>query len=447
LFKGNRSRSTGQRTAQEREQARREREQRRAGDAFAAAAPPPEQAPPLESLPQSEGPPPSEQAHPSEGRPQSEPPHQFEQTPPPEQAPPPERKSAPEPVVQTAAAAPPTEELAPAAEAPPEDPVEEPPVALSDLPPEDRVVEPPVASPDPRPRGKRTLKPAPARRGRRTLTRLGALVALLAAIAVVWLLVQSLDSSGQRSAPAPPKVAKIVIPEGYTRRQIALIATAAGLRGDYLAQSRRSSLVHPTRYGAPAGTPSLEGFLFPASYELYAGAPVKRLVDEQLAALREHFGTAEIDRARALHVTPYGLLTVASMIEREAEVERDRPLIAAVIYNRLRAGMTLGIDATLRYALNDYSAPLTEAQLRTPSAYNTRLHTGLPPTPIANPGAASIQAAAHPAHVSYLYYVAAADGCGEHVFSTSYAQFEHDAAAYREALAKNHGRVPSCRHR
>jgi UPF0755 protein len=280
---------------------------------------------------------------------------------------------------------------------------------------------------------------------RRMPARLGALLALLAAGAVVWLLVHSLASSDSRPVAARPAVVRIVIPEGETRLQIAAIAAAKGLRGDYLAASRRSSLLHPTRYGASAGTATLEGFLFPATYEALAGAPARHLVDEQLLAFREHFGAAEIDRARALAVTPYQLLTIASMVEREAEVARDRPLIAAVIYNRLRLGMTLGIDATIRYALNDYSKPLTEAQLHTASPYNTRLHSGLPPTPIGNPGAASIQAAAHPAHVRYLYYVAAADGCGEHVFSTSNAQFEHDAAAYREAVARNHGQVPTCR--
>ena len=132
------------------------------------------------------------------------------------------------------------------------------------------------------------------------------------------------------------------------------------------------------------------------------------------------------------------------MIEREAEIARDRPLIAAVIYNRLRMGMALGIDATIRYALQDYTHPLTEAQLHTPSPYNTRLHTGLPPTPISNPGLASIEAAAHPARVSYLYYVAAADGCGDLVFSDSYSEFLQDAAAYQDALAANGGRVPTC---
>ena len=131
------------------------------------------------------------------------------------------------------------------------------------------------------------------------------------------------------------------------------------------------------------------------------------------------------------------------MVEREALLPRDRPLVAAVIYNRLRLGMPLGIDSTIRYALHDYTKPLTEAQLQIDSPYNTRTHHGLPPTPISNPGLAAIDAAAHPAHVSYLYYVNGADGCGELVFSTSYAQFERNAAAYQRALAANGGRVPS----
>ena len=104
--------------------------------------------------------------------------------------------------------------------------------------------------------------------------------------------------------------------------------------------------------------------------------------------------------------------------------------------------MPLGIDATIRYALNDFSKPLTEAQLHDPSPYNTRLHTGLPPTPISNPGAASIHAAAYPAHVAYLYYVAGADGCGEQVFSSTAAQFEKDVASYREAVKKHGGKPP-----
>jgi uncharacterized YceG family protein len=262
-----------------------------------------------------------------------------------------------------------------------------------------------------------------------------------------------------RKAPPPgPKIVSVLIPEGYTADQIAELAREDGLRGSYLAAvgaAVHQGLLRPSHYGAAAtdrrskgssiGQQSLEGFLFPATYELYSGAPSAHLVAEQLTAFRRNFGGGEVDRARKLGVTPYQLLTVASIVEREAGAAHDRPLVAAVIYNRLRMGMTLGVDATLRYALHDFSRPLTEAQLATDSPYNTRLHKGLPPTPISNPGAAAIRAAAHPAHVSYLYYVAGADGCGEMAFSTGYAQFERNAAAYREALRRNGGNVPHCR--
>ncbi len=251
----------------------------------------------------------------------------------------------------------------------------------------------------------------------------------------------------------PPKViaVKVVIPEGYTRRQIAELVREDALSGDYLAASQRSHLLNPRHYGAPRGTRNLEGFLFPATYDLRAGAPVQKLVDEQLIAFRRRFGSADTRRAHALGVTPYEMLTVASMIEREAQSEHDRPLIAAVIYNRLREGIPLGIDATIYYAVEQqkgiatYTGELTQSMLKIDSPYNTRTHKGVPPTPISNPGEASIHAAAHPAHVPYLYYVAGADGCGEQVFSKSYAQFEKDVAAYDAAVKKNGGKPPACK--
>ncbi len=253
------------------------------------------------------------------------------------------------------------------------------------------------------------------------------------------------------SAPPPAVIAvKVVIPEGYTRLQIATLARQDALSGSYLAASQRSALLDPARYGAPSGA-GLEGFLFPATYELSAGDPARRLVSQQLSAFRLRFGPGDARRARALGVTPYGLLTVASMVEREAQVPRDRPLIAAVIYNRLRRGMVLGIDATIYYALAQregiaaYGRELTASELGLDSPYNTRLHGGLPPTPISNPGSASIEAAANPARVPYLYYVAAPDGCGEHVFSRSYSKFQADAAAYRAAVQHNGGHLPTCK--
>jgi UPF0755 protein len=276
-----------------------------------------------------------------------------------------------------------------------------------------------------------------------------AVFAVVLVAGAVALGVYELVKSG-KPAPKPiaaPVVARVLIPEGETRLQIATRAHAAGLTGSYLAASKSSPALDPAHYGAPAGTPDLEGFLFPATYEIYRGEPVARLVHEQLVTFKERFGTEEIKRAQELHITPYQLLIIASMVEREAQLPEDRPKVAAVIYNRLHANMPLGIDATIRYALNDYTHPLTNAQLQIDSPYNTRTHTGLPPTPISNPGSASIEAAAHPAHVSYLYYVAGADGCGELAFSTSYAQFERNAAAYREAVQANGGNVPTCHHK
>ncbi len=278
-------------------------------------------------------------------------------------------------------------------------------------------------------------------------------LAAVAALAVgAFALARALP--GSKPAPPPPApvaIVRITIPEGETRAQIALIAKEKGLTGSYLAASRRSSQFDPAHYGAPPGTPNLEGFLFPATYELYAGSSARLLVSDQLQAFTERFGPHLAARARALHETPYQLLTVASMVEREAVLPGDRPKIAAVIYNRLRSGMALGIDATLYYAVEQqmkiptYTGELTEAQLHIDSPYNTRTHTGLPPTPISNPGMASIEAAAHPVHVSYLYYVAGADGCGEQVFSNTAAEFEVNVAAYQAAVARNGGRPPTCK--
>jgi UPF0755 protein len=132
--------------------------------------------------------------------------------------------------------------------------------------------------------------------------------------------------------------------------------------------------------------------------------------------------------AAQLGLTPYQVVIIASMIEKEAKLAKDRPLIAEVIYNRLRMGMTLGIDATLLY---DDPTPgdntLSGSDLKSRSPYNTRIHAGLPPTPIASPGTASLKAALHPATGDYLYYVlCGADG--HHKFSKDFATFQHDVA-------------------
>ena len=198
------------------------------------------------------------------------------------------------------------------------------------------------------------------------------------------------------------------------------------MAGSYLNATRHSSLLNPRSFGAPAKTPSLEGFLFPDTYQLREPVSIGALVADQLRDFKKHFSTVKLAYARSHHLTAYDVLTIASMIERESATAHDRPLIASVIYNRLRLGMRLQIDATTRYAVNNYTSPLTESQLHSPSPWNTYTHTGLPPTPIDSPSLASIQAAAHPATTKYLYFVVKPCGNGEQVFSSSYSQFLKD---------------------
>jgi uncharacterized YceG family protein len=242
--------------------------------------------------------------------------------------------------------------------------------------------------------------------------------------------------------PPPPPVIRITIPEGKSRREIVPLAQQAGLRGDYLRASRTSGQLNPRRYGAPKGA-TLEGFLFPATYELRRGATDQQLVNQQLIAFRQNLAKVNLRYARSKNLTVFDIVTIASMVEREVAVARERPLVAAVIYNRLKDGMNLGIDATLRFELNDWTHPLKESQLTAATPYNTRVNPGLPPGPIGNPGLASIEAAAHPAKVPYLYYVVKPGTCGQHAFSSTDAQFEQDVQRYNDARDAAGGKSPT----
>ena len=143
------------------------------------------------------------------------------------------------------------------------------------------------------------------------------------------------------------------------------------------------------------------------------------LIADQLTAFKQHFRTVGMGYARSKNLTPYDVLIIASIIEKEAATRHDFPLVASVIYNRLRDHIPLGMDSTTRYEFNDYTQPLTQSQLSSPSPYNTRLHDGLPPTPISNPGMTAIDAAAHPARTNYLYFVVKPCGNGESVFESA----------------------------
>jgi UPF0755 protein len=238
----------------------------------------------------------------------------------------------------------------------------------------------------------------------------------------------------------PPNVVVVTVPEGRSRREIAPLVR--GLEGNYMRATRRSPVLDPRDYRAPRGR-SLEGFLFPATYELKKGQPVSRLVDRQLEAFKQNFEKVDLRYARSKNLTPYDVLIIASMVEREAQVARERPLVASVIYNRLSQGIPLGIDATIRFALNQWTEPLKRSELATSSPYNTREIAGLPPGPIGNPGLASIRAAARPARTDYLFYVVKPGTCGEHSFSSTNAEFEADVARYNEARERRGGRSPT----
>jgi len=168
---------------------------------------------------------------------------------------------------------------------------------------------------------------------------------------------------------------------------------------------------------------SMEGFLFPALYEFTQFTSGKELVSDQLTAFRKAFARVNLSDARSKSLTPYDVLKIASMIEKETVQPRERKLVSAVIYNRLRNKMPLGIDATIRYGLNiPGTKSITKAAIRSDNPYNSRRFTGLPPTPVSNPGLASIKAAAHPAKVAYLYYVRI-PGTTRHFFTASESEF------------------------
>lgn len=234
----------------------------------------------------------------------------------------------------------------------------------------------------------------------------------------------------------------VAIPEGRSRRETVAIARRAGLRGDYLTASRRSRDLDPVRYGAPRDA-TLEGFLFPATYELNKGAKVQRLVADQLRAFKQNFATIDLGYARSKRLTAFDVLTIASMVEREVSVASERPLVAAVIYNRLRDGIPLGIDATLRFEQNDWVNPLKQSTIDADTPYNTRIRQGLPPGPIGSPGLASIKAAARPANSRALYYVVKPGTCGEHAFSDSFERFQADVAKYNQAREAAGGKSPT----
>jgi uncharacterized YceG family protein len=238
---------------------------------------------------------------------------------------------------------------------------------------------------------------------------------------------------------AMPKPFRVVFPEGFTVAQMAervgaVARIAHHERHVHPLLSTRGYLAAVRRAAPPPCVPGakgqMEGFLFPATYEFFAKTTNHDLVQQQLAAFCENWQQVDLTYARSKNLTPYDVLIIASMVEKETLSPDERPLVAAVIYNRLHDRMPLQIDSTLRYGLHiPPTQSITESELASTSPYNTRNRQGLTPTPIANPGLASMQAAAHPAHVSYLYFVRKPDK-KHHFFTASLTAFNAYLAAH-----------------
>jgi uncharacterized YceG family protein len=278
---------------------------------------------------------------------------------------------------------------------------------------------------------------------RRRLVALGLLAAAL--IAAGFAIASVARKDDQKAKPvttaAQPSPLRIIFPEGFTRRDMAHRVTEVnsiaenerGVKPRLSAEAYlRATRVVRALTGFGRARPA-EGFLFPATYEFTPRTTSAQLVAEQLDAFRKNWAKVNLRYARSKNLTPYDVLIIASMVEKEAAAPEERGKIARVIYNRLHEGMKLGIDATIRYGLG--VAPtesLRESQLHSPSPYNTRDRVGLTPTPIANPGLASIQAAAHPEPGDWLFFVRKPDKL-HHFFTASEREFENykNAHGYR----------------
>jgi UPF0755 protein len=214
---------------------------------------------------------------------------------------------------------------------------------------------------------------------------------------------------------------RVTIPEGYTIDQIAEAFAAKGLvdKDEFItiAKTRGRDFTDVLPLIA---SENLEGYLFPDTYEASRGDDEENIISMMLANFLRRFRAAKLPDPPGDEYSDYDCLKIASMVEREAKFPDERPIIAGVIYNRLALGKKLQVDATVQYALGKNKAKLLYEDTLVRSPYNTYLYAGLPPTPISNPGIASIRAAYNPAETGYLYYFALKDG--SHHFSRTYEQ-------------------------
>jgi len=222
----------------------------------------------------------------------------------------------------------------------------------------------------------------------------------------------------------------ITIPEGLTIEQIALLLEQQGII------SSKEQFIESVNnvkipFEVPKNRATLEGYLFPDTYNFVRNMVNSEILNIMLNRFKQKIDSLQIDFEK-IKLSLDEIVIIASLVEKEAKVDDERPLIATVLLNRLKKKMKLNCDATVRYALKKYDAPLTKDDLLIHSPYNTYLYYGLPPSPICNPGLKSISAVINPPEADYLYYVS--KGNGTHYFSKTLK--EHNQAV-KEFLRKN----------
>ena len=219
----------------------------------------------------------------------------------------------------------------------------------------------------------------------------------------------------------------VTVPEGYAISDIApLLARSLGVEQDSVLAATRDSTLRE-RLDVP--TQTLEGYLFPDTYSFPDGTSARDAVQTMVRRFEQVWEPSWNDRLQAMAMSRHDVMTLASIVEKEAKLPEERPVIAAVYLNRLRTGMRLQADPTVQYARGGHAARLYYKDLRVDSPYNTYEHAGLPPGPIASPGRASIVASLYPASVSYRYFVAHPDG--HHEFNVDYRSHERAVALLR----------------
>lgn len=227
-----------------------------------------------------------------------------------------------------------------------------------------------------------------------------------------------------QAGPPPVELPlSVTVPEGLRIEQVAeVVADELGVGRRAFIKAAESDGLTIDPY-LPEGTETVEGFLFPKTYDFPEGVRAGRVVRRMLDQFEKEVQALDWERAEQFGLEPYEVVVLASLIEREAGVAEDRRKISAVIHNRLEEGMPLEIDATVQYALPEHKERLTFEDLEYDSPYNTYLFVGLPPGPIASPGLASIRAAMNPANGDWLYYVLIDPETGEHAFAETYDEF------------------------